>query len=272
MLVVVKLSGKLMDHMSPICDDVAAWVAEGHRLVIVHGASEQIDILSQTMGRQLEWVVSESGVAGRYTDVNTMKLIYMASGGLVNKVITTELYQRGVKAFGLSGVDGGLLRATAKDVLRIRHGTKVKVLRGNRSGTIESVNADAVRWLLETGYVPVIAPIGLGDDGEGLNVDGDRAAAAIAAEIGADRLYALSDVDGVLRSVADDTAPLQEIMIGNDGAIPDFVRDRMRVKVSALVGAAAAGVEQVRIGNGYIPQPMTTLAQGGGTEVLCKSP
>ncbi len=126
----------------------------------------------------------------------------MVAAGRINKLLVERLQQLGVNAVGLSGLDGRLLEGKRKDSLRIVENGKRKVLRGEYSGKIEKVNGTLLKTLLEAGYVPVVAPLAISYEGEALNVDGDRVAAAIAAALKAETVIILSNVPGLLRDVS----------------------------------------------------------------------
>ena len=130
----------------------------------------------------------------------------MAYAGKVNKLIVERLQSLGVNAVGLSGLDGRLLEGKRKAAIRIIEDGKQKVLRDDWTGTIERVNAGLLTILLDAGYLPVVAPLASSNDGEALNVDGDRAAAALAVGLGADTLLLLSNVPGLLRAFPDESS------------------------------------------------------------------
>jgi len=152
-----------------------------------------------------------AGYTSRYTDRVTLELFLMATAGKVNKLIVERLQRLGVNAIGLSGLDGRILQGQRKAVIRIVENGKQKILRDDWTGTVEQVNTDLLRLLLDAGLLPVIAPIAVSTIGEALNVDGDRAASAIAAALGADTLVLLTNVPGLLRVFPDESTLVRHI-------------------------------------------------------------
>jgi acetylglutamate/LysW-gamma-L-alpha-aminoadipate kinase len=140
-----------------------------------------------------------------------MGVFVMVAAGRVNMTLVQRLQALGVKAIGLSGFDGRLLEAERKSALRVVDNGKQKVLRGDHSGRIEKVNVELLRTLADAGYVPVVAPVAIGGDGQALNLDGDRVASAISAAMRVDTLVMLSDVPGLLRNFPDEATLIARI-------------------------------------------------------------
>jgi acetylglutamate/LysW-gamma-L-alpha-aminoadipate kinase len=137
--------------------------------------------LGEALGAPPKFITSPSGYTSRYTDRRTLEIFLMAVNGKLNSLLVEQLQRLGVPAFGLSGMDGGLLQATRKDAIQSMENGKRKVIRDDYTGKIERVNAALLNLLLDAGYLPVIAPLAISEKGEALNVDADRAAAMIAA-------------------------------------------------------------------------------------------
>ncbi|MEM9382608.1 MAG: [LysW]-aminoadipate kinase, partial [Planctomycetota bacterium] len=177
--VVLKLGGAAgVDHASSL-DDVAERVTRGDRIVVVHGGSDEANRLGDAVGHPARTLRSPSGHESRHTDPRTLELFVMATA-LVNRRIVGALQARGVDAVGLSGLDGGTLVGARKEAIRAIENGRVRVVRDDWSGRIREVHADLMRDLLDEGRVPVLAPVAMTERGEPLNVDGDRAAAAVA--------------------------------------------------------------------------------------------
>lgn len=120
--------------------------------------------------------------------------------GKMNKGIVERLQRLGVNAVGLSGLDGRIFEGRHKDSVRIVEDGKTKILRGDHTGTVEKVNTGLIDLLLAGGYLPVLTPPASSYEGVAINVDGDRAAAALAVALKADALLLLSNVPGLLRA------------------------------------------------------------------------
>ena len=194
--IVVKLGGTEGVDFSAICQDAAKMLADGQRLVLVHGGSAEANALGEAVEKPPRFVTSPSGYTSRYTNRETLEVFAMAVNGKVNTFLVEQLQMLGVNALGLCGVDGGLLKAKRKAAIRIIENGKKKILRDDYTGKIEGVNISLLQTLLNGGYTPVIAPMALSENGEALNVDADRAAAMVAAALNADSLLLLTAVPG----------------------------------------------------------------------------
>jgi acetylglutamate/LysW-gamma-L-alpha-aminoadipate kinase len=265
-MIVVKAGGNGKVNFEAVCLDVAELARHGKRVVLVHGGSNEIDLLSERLGHPPRVVTSPSGHAFRHTDRKTLEILLMALGK-VNKLLVERLLGLGVRAFGLSGLDGKVLSAKRKATLRTLEGGKIKVLRDEWSGRITGVNSEVLELLLSRGYVPVVAPIAAGEGGEALNIDGDRAAAAIAAALEAEVLLVLSDVPGVLERFPDPASLIPYIPAAEVGALEAYARGRMKRKVLAAAEALAGGVRTVVITSGRTEHPVLEGLAGAGTVI-----
>ncbi|HEX9372883.1 MAG TPA: [LysW]-aminoadipate kinase, partial [Roseiflexaceae bacterium] len=184
-MIVVKVGGGAGIDYDALCADTADLWQAGRRLVLLHGGSYETNLLAERLGHPPRFVTSPSGFTSRYTDRTTLEIFMMAYAGKVNKLIVERLQRLGVNAVGLSGLDGRVLEGQRKAIIRVVEGGKQKVLRDDWTGLVERVNSGLLLTLLEGGYLPVVAPLASSYDGEAVNVDGDRAAAAVAAALGA---------------------------------------------------------------------------------------
>jgi acetylglutamate/LysW-gamma-L-alpha-aminoadipate kinase len=198
-----------------------------------------------------------------------LEIFAMVVAGRINKLLVERLQQLGVNAVGLCGLDGRLLEGKRKSALRIKENGKLKVLRGEYSGIVENVNVDLLRTLLDAGYLPVVAPVAISYQGEGLNVDGDRAAAAIGKALQAERVIILSNVPGLLRDVCDEGSliPLVPSKEARD-YLDRYAKGRMKRKILGAIEALQEGVGQVVIADGRVEHPLRRALAGQGT-VLC---
>ena len=206
-MIVIKAGGGEGLDIDAVITNIAELIKEGKQVVLVHGGSHETNIISEKLGHPPRFVTSISGHSSRYTDRETLEIFLMVTAGKINKLLVEQLQQLGVNAVGLSGLDGRLLEGRRKASLRIIENGKRKILRGEYSGVIEKVNTQLLTMLLDAGYTPVIAPNAISYESEGLNVDGDRAAAAIGAALHADTLLILTNVPGLLRDIEDETQP-----------------------------------------------------------------
>ncbi|MCS6963509.1 [LysW]-aminoadipate kinase [Thermoflexus sp.] len=263
---VIKLGGNAAVNAEAALDELAAWAREGRRWVVIHGISKEADALGEALGHPPQYVTSVSGFTSRYTDERTRDILLMAYGR-VNAHLVAALRRRGVHAIGLRGIDGGLLQARRKEALRIRDGDRIRILRGDYSGAPIGANAELLRGLLRLGLYPVIAPMSLTPEGEIVNVDGDRAAAAIAAALQAEGLIFLTGAPGLLRAFPDETTRVAELRFEELEEAMAWAQGRMRHKLLAAREALQSGLPCVWLADGRRPAPLTAALRGEGTRI-----
>jgi acetylglutamate/LysW-gamma-L-alpha-aminoadipate kinase len=262
-MIVVKIGGSVR-HLDPILEDVATTTEQA---IVVHGASRELDDLSTRLGSPPRMVESERGDVSRFTDAATMDHFLMAYAGRANKRIVERLRQLGVNAFGLCGLDGGVVRGTRRPALRIRENGRTKVLHNNHVGSIDTVDEVLLGRLLAAGVTPVICPPIAAEDGTAINVDGDRLAAEIAVALGATLLIIFADTPGLLRDPSDETSLIGRLTTREaERLIPD-IGGRARVKLRASAEARIRGVGAVCVADGRVPRPLFSALSGEGTWV-----
>lgn len=236
-------------------------------VVIVHGGNAEFSALSRQLGMPPRMITSNSGRVSRYTDAPTMDAMLMAYCGKVNKRLVATLRAAGVNAVGLSAIDGGIGVGHRKPVLRGLEDGKPKVLRDDHAGTLQTVDPLLVRLLLDHGYIPVLTPPALGEEGVPINVDGDKLALELAAALAADGLLFFSDTPGLLRDRDDESTLIVEIDTAQPDAALAAAGGRMLVKVEAALSAVARGVGRVVFADGRIDQPIRAALAGQGTTI-----
>lgn len=267
-MIVVKAGGNGNLDMASVCSDVAGLVQQGEEVVLVHGGSHETNVISTKLGHPPRFVTSVSGYVSRYTDRETLEIFVMVTAGRINKSLVERLQRLGINAIGLSGLDGRLLEAKRKSVLRIVENGKRKVLRGDYSGRIEGVNDSLLRALLQGGYVPVVAPVAISYDGEALNVDGDRVASAVSAAMKAQTLVILSNVPGLLRDLSDQSSLVPHIRCEQAPEFSDrYAQGRMKKKMLGAIEALEQGTGRVVIADGRVAQPLLRALAGHGTVI-----
>lgn len=265
--VVVKLGGTEGLNFGAVCRDVAALVAAGERLALVHGGSALTNELAQALGHPPRFITSPSGYTSRYTDRRTLEIFMMAVNGKLNTLLVEELQKLGVNAVGLSGMDGRLLAASRKEAVQSIENGKRKIVRDDYTGKIEQVNARLLNLLLDSGYLPVIAPIAASASGEALNVDADRAAAMVAAALGAETLLLLTAAPGLMRNFPDEDSLIPSLPRQRLEEALDFAKGRMKKKVLGASEALQGGVGRVVIADGRMDSPVTRALAGEGTVI-----
>ena len=268
---VLKYGGKAMidaELQAGFAKDVALLKYVGINPVVVHGGGPEID-------RMLERLALESRfVRGmRVTDESTMDVVEMVLGGKINKRIVTLVNGEGGNAIGLSGKDGRLLLAR-KMLVRVEEaGRPAETVDVGQVGEITHVNVDVIRSITAAGFIPVIAPIAVGEKGESYNVNADIAAGKIAEALQAEKLILLTDVEGIkdgegklLRTLSSDqVSELISSGVIGQGMIP---------KVECCVEALRAGVPKTHVVDGRRRHAVLLeifTEEGVGSEVVWQS-
>ncbi|MFZ0727163.1 MAG: acetylglutamate kinase [Desulfobacterales bacterium] len=248
MTIVIKYGGHAMadDQLKEdFARDVTLLKVIGLNPVVVHGGGPQINSVLQQMGIQSRFV---KGM--RLTDTPTMDVVEMVLGGKVNKAIVAQINRQGGKAVGLSGKDGGLIQAKKLHIVcQNDDNTPPEIIDPGHVGEVTKIDPALIHTLTERGFIPIIAPVGVGESGETYNINADMVACRVAVALTAGRLIYLTDVDGVLD--ADGTlissigaATVRQMIAGgtiSGGMIP---------KINYALEALREGVEKVPIING----------------------
>lgn len=237
----------------------------GIRTVIVHGGGPKISATMEKMGKKPHFVQGQ-----RVTDQETMDIVEMVLGGLVNKEIVSLINRHGGKAVGLSGKDGGLIQARKKTLKKSSPETgEDEMIDLGLVGEVVSIAPDVIDSLEKAGFIPVISPIGVGRSGETLNINADYVAAAIASALAAEKLMLLTDVPGLLDKKGRIVSTLRKGQVSKltkDGTISGG----MLPKVHACLKALEGGVGKTHIVDGRIPHCLLLeifTKEGIGTEL-----
>lgn len=248
--IVIKYGGNAMvdDHLkSGFARDVVLMKLVGINPVVVHGGGPQIGQLLHKIGKQTEFI---EGM--RVTDSETMDVVEMVLGGLVNKEIVNLIHRHGGNAVGLTGKDGDLIRARKLTITRKSnespHDEQVDL---GQVGEVASIDASVVNLLVRGDFIPVIAPIGVGDDGFSYNINADLVAGKMAEVLGAEKLILLTNTRGLLDRDGALLSGLNVVRIGEliaDGTI----HGGMLPKIRCAVDAVQSGVKSAHIIDGRI--------------------
>ena len=260
--VVVKYGGHAMTDETlrlSFARDISLLKLVGINPVIVHGGGPQIEKLLEQIGKKSEFI---QGL--RVTDDETMDIVEMVLVGKVNKEIVNNIHIAGGKAVGLSGKDAGLI--TARKLYHNEHGLSIDI---GQVGAIERINPEIIKILEEDRFIPVIAPIGAGKDGQTYNINADIAAGKIAEALGAEKLILLTDIQGVMiggelaSTIASENIPgLIEKGEIKGGMIP---------KVNCCVEAVKGGVKKAHIIDGRVEHAVLLeifTDSGVGTQII----
>ncbi len=266
--IVIKVGGGEGVNLDTVCADVAALAADGVPVVLVHGGSHLTNVVSEKLGVPPRFVTSVSGHTSRYTDPETLNIFTMVYAGQVNKRIVERLQKLGCNAVGLSGADGRLMTGPRKDAIKIidEEGRR-RMLRDDYTGRVEKVNVALLRLLLDHGYTPVLCPPALSDAGELINVDGDRAAAQVAAALGAHTLVILSNVPGLLKSFPDESTLVTRIPAAQIDDYMVYAEGRFKKKVLGATEALGQGVSRIVLADARVEGPVRRALAGHGTVI-----
>lgn len=218
----------------------------GIKPVIVHGGGIEISRAMEKLGKKPEFI---SGL--RITDEETLSIVKMVLVGKINSEIVAEINKLGGKSIGLTG-EAGIIIAKKKSA-KVFVGGVAKEVDLGYVGEVKKVNADAINMAAEHGYIPVISPIGLSESGEGMNINSDEVAAAIAIALNAAKAIFITDVDGVLRNVNDASTLIKELSIREADELIEksIAKGSMIPKLKACISCAKHGVD-AHIINGKI--------------------
>lgn len=266
-MIVLKIGGSEGINYDFIADDIAALVKEGQPLIVVHGGSALTNQVAEQLGHPPQFVTSVSGFTSRRTDRRTLEIFEMVYCGQMNKGLVEKLQWRGVNALGLSGLDGRIWEGPRKDAIKVIQNGRRVVIRDDYTGKVERVNVPLLQALLDAGVLPVLTPPAASYDGEAINVDGDRAAAATAAAFQAEALIILSNVPGLLEKFPDESSLIRHIPKAKIDQFMSFAEDRMKKKVMGAQEALAQGMGKVIFADGRVEQPVRRALAGEGTVI-----
>ena len=240
--IVVKYGGNAMVNeklKSAVMSDIVLMRLVGVNVVLVHGGGPEINAMLNAVGKESRF---ENGM--RVTDEETIDIVQMVLAGKVNKSLVQLMERHGGKALGLCGLDGNLLMAeklvTSADLGFV--------------GEIKEVNPEPLKTAMDNGYIPIVATVAAGYDGNVYNVNADLAAAQIAAKVGAKKLILMTDIRGLLRDVNDEDSLISVVnvsevpMLKHDG----IIKGGMIPKIDCCVEAVRNGVSRAHIIDGRI--------------------
>ena len=260
-LLVVKLGGGEGLDLDTACNDLAA-IAQERPIVVVHGVSAIMNRLCLENGVEVQSLISPSGHSSRYTPP-AVRDIYVHAAELADAQVETALRERSINAVGFVGEDVAL-RGKRKTAIRAVVNGRARVVRDDHSGSITDVDAALLRRALDQAQTPVLPPMAQSSDGL-LNVDGDRAAAAVAGALEAETLVILSNVGGLYRRFPDESSLVAEVPMAQIDSALDWAQGRMKRKVLAAQEALTLGVGRVIIADGRMNDPVTKALAGAGT-------
>ena len=248
--IVIKYGGNAMvDEVlkKSFARDIVLMKLVGINPVIVHGGGPQISKLLEQIGKESEFI---DGM--RVTDRETMDIVEMVLGGLVNKEIVNLINSQGGKAVGLSGKDGGMIQAEKLTIKKDDPEARVpEIIDIGHVGRVKHIDPGVVRTLDTKNFIPVVAPIGVGEDGHTYNINADSVAGALAATLQAEKLILLTNTPGVLNQHEELVTGLSADEI-SDLISKGVIKGGMLPKVGCALEALAGGVNTAQIIDGRI--------------------
>ncbi len=252
--IVIKYGGNAMAHddlKRAFARDVILLKVVGMNPIVVHGGGPQIEEL---LGRLN--IVTLFVVGMRVTNKETMDVVQMVLGGLVNKEIVSLINDNGGMAVGVTGKDGNLIRARRMELTETNEGSVVsEIIDIGQVGEVESINHAVLESLMERDFIPVVAPIGVGQNGESLNINADLVASGIAQHIGAEKLVLITNTPGILDVNNDTIASLSRkkaAVLISQGVIEGGMLPKARCALDAVEG----GVQSAHIIDGRVPHAL----------------
>lgn len=249
---VVKFSGKVTEdkeNLASLAEELALLHQVGIRVCVIHGGGKQLTELAQKLG------VVQTVIEGRrVTDDDTLDLAKMIFRGKINTEILAQFRRRGISAVGLSGVDGGVVRAVKrppKDVVNKQTG-QTETIDFGHVGDVVEIDVSLLNTLLDSGYLPVISSLGADDDGKIFNINADTIAAEIAANLGAEKLILLTDVNGIYLDEGNEDTKLSRLTVDDARHMIDSGRATggMIPKLENLIELLARGVGSAHVVSG----------------------
>ena len=264
--IVIKYGGNAMideQLKQSFAQDIVLLKQVGINPVVVHGGGPQIGNLLKQIGKESHFI---DGM--RVTDSETMDIVQMVLGGLVNKQIVTMINQAGGRAIGLTGKDGNLIQAKKLSISKKQEGNlPTEIIDLGHVGKVDSINAGVVRMLDADKYIPVIAPIGVGIDGTTYNINADLVAGKIASELQAEKLILLTNTSGVLDKQGKLLTGLDKNKIDTlkeDGTIAGGMLPKIQCALDAVnEGVGSSVISDGRIAHAVLLELLTD--QGAGT-------
>ena len=262
-IIVIKYGGSAMvdeELKKKVIEDVTLLKLVGFKPIIVHGGGKEISKWVGKVGMEPKFI---NGL--RVTDKDTMEVAEMVLGK-VNKSLVQIVEELGVRAIGISGKDGGLLKVEKK----YSNGEDIGFV-----GDVKEVNADILYDLLEKDFLPIICPIGLDDEYNTYNINADDAACAIARAVKAEKLAFLTDIEGVYKNPEDPKTLISELTVSEAKKLisAGYIRGGMLPKLNNCIEAIENGVSRVHILDGRIPHCVLLeifTNKGIGTAILDK--
>lgn len=267
--VVIKYGGHAMvaeELKESFAQDIVLMKYIGINPVVVHGGGPQIGQMLKRIGKESDFCAGM-----RITDADTMDIVEMVLAGKINKEIVSFINRHGGQAIGLSGKDGQLIEARKLHVFRYQGDDQPpEIIDIGLVGEVQRINVEILRTLERSHLIPVVAPVGVGPDGESYNINADLVAGCIAGALQAKKLLLMTDVSGVLNTKGELISSMT-IAEAADALQDESLRGGMIPKVQCAIEALQAGAGKVHIVDGRVPHAILLeifTDAGIGTEII----
>ncbi len=273
-IIVVKIGGALIaENFENVVSDISKIylnLKNKYSLVLLHGGGPQIDTILKQMNKKPKYFKTPSGFTTRYTDQETIEIAIMALAGINNKRLVEALQKQGVNAFGFTGIDGGCINAKRKEKILVLINGKRILKRGEFSGKVDNVNTEILNFLIKKDYIPVIGSLAKSEEGDIVNVDGDRAAGYVADALNADILISLTDVEGIYKNFDNKNSLIKEIKSFQLENLLEDLKGGMKKKAYAALEALKMNVKKVIISSGLSKNPISNALEKLAGTVITK--
>ncbi|WP_432406225.1 acetylglutamate kinase [Wukongibacter sp. M2B1] len=242
---VIKFGGSIMKNKTAkdaFIKDIVLMKLIGVNLVIVHGGGPKISENLNALGIESNFI---NGL--RVTDEETMKVVEMVLAGYINKEIVFDINSNGVKAIGISGKDGGFIKAEKKYIYNNNEKIDIGFV-----GDVKEINVDFLEDLIDKNYIPVIAPTGFDEEGNSYNINADYVASSVSFAIKAEKLILLTDVEGLYKDISDKTTFISQLTKNEAKTFIDdgIINGGMRPKLECCISAIENGTKSVHMIDG----------------------
>ena len=262
-MLILKIGGGRRINLEGVAEDLAGLPEP---VVVVHGANAWRDELAARLGAERKVLTSASGYESTYSDDEAIDVLLMAYAGLRNKRIVEAMTRRGIRAVGLTGLDGGLVRGRRNPGIRSREGDKV-IVRRDHSGKPVSMNEPLLRMLLDAGYLPVLTVPIAGEDGSALNTENDDVVALLQGVLRAETIVQLIEARGILDNPDDPSSVVAHLSAAEVAGREESASGRFKRKLHGIAKLLQAAPCRVVVADGRAEHPVSDALDGKGTVI-----
>lgn len=265
MLGVVKIGGAEGNKLEPLLLEIAARAARGEQWILVHGASGIMNRICEERGVEIRMITSPSGYRSRFVG-ETERGIFEEAAMTFGGEIREKLASLGCESVQIDPAEYMTVFAKRKDVLRESVNGRIRIVRGNYSGTVTRIDSKALLETAKSGAIPLMPPLGYDQEATlNINIDGDRLAASTAAELHADVLVILSNVPGLMKDIEKNDSLIRNGRLGEWDNIEHYAQGNMKRKMVACKEALEGGVPRVYLADGRVEAPLANALEGNAT-------